>query len=191
IASSSAEFKTLDTNQDNVLDENDDPYLPYYPGDDVVDWVGFSFYHWSNRLQRGYNEVPYQTKWAEVIGIGNPIPNFHDEFALKRNKPMMVAETSAFFDPTDLRGGGASEIDIKKAWIKQVYNLNNNSIPSLKKDFPNLKAIFWFDIEKFESETNTRVDWRVSFDSEISAFYSSQIKNNYFIKGNDAIIISE
>ena len=27
---------------------SDDPYAPFWPGDDVVDWVGMSVYHWGN-----------------------------------------------------------------------------------------------------------------------------------------------
>ena len=32
----------MDTNGDGVVDNLDDPYLPYYPGDAYVDWVGMS-----------------------------------------------------------------------------------------------------------------------------------------------------
>jgi hypothetical protein len=34
----------MDTNGDGVLDNSDDPFTPYYPGDDMVDWVGISVY---------------------------------------------------------------------------------------------------------------------------------------------------
>jgi hypothetical protein len=34
----SVDFNSLDTNRDGVLNNNDDPYLPYYPGDQYVDW---------------------------------------------------------------------------------------------------------------------------------------------------------
>jgi hypothetical protein len=39
---SSPDYSVLDTNKDGKLDINDDPYSPYYPGDEWVDWVGFS-----------------------------------------------------------------------------------------------------------------------------------------------------
>ena len=42
-----SDFQALDTNGDGVLDMWDDPYAPYYPGDDVVDWVGMTLYHLS------------------------------------------------------------------------------------------------------------------------------------------------
>lgn len=41
----SPECTELDTNGDRVIDMRDDMYSPYYPGDDVVDWVGMSLYH--------------------------------------------------------------------------------------------------------------------------------------------------
>ena len=32
----------MDTNGDGAVDNLDDPYEPYYPGDTSVDWVGMS-----------------------------------------------------------------------------------------------------------------------------------------------------
>ncbi len=41
---SATDFNLLDTNKNGVLDELDDPYGAYWPGDDFVDWVGLSSY---------------------------------------------------------------------------------------------------------------------------------------------------
>ena len=180
-AAGSADFAALDTNNDGKIDDTDDPYLPFYPGDDVVDWVGFSFYHWSNRLERGYNEVPYAGKWLEANGIGSLVSNFHAEFAVKRNKPMMISETSAFFDTADSRGGGANEVALKTAWLKQVYNTES---------FPKLAAIFWFNIEKFETETSTVADWRISHDQQLVSTYREIVEKSLFIKGRDYLKIT-
>jgi hypothetical protein len=35
----------LDTNRDGQFDVLDDPYSAYYPGDDVVDWIGLSTFY--------------------------------------------------------------------------------------------------------------------------------------------------
>lgn len=35
-------FSLMDTNGDGVLDDKDDPYAPYWPGDEYVDWIGLS-----------------------------------------------------------------------------------------------------------------------------------------------------
>ncbi len=37
--------RLLDTNKDLKIDMQDDPFEPYYPGDDFVDWVGMSIFH--------------------------------------------------------------------------------------------------------------------------------------------------
>ncbi|KAI8923817.1 hypothetical protein BC831DRAFT_383903, partial [Entophlyctis helioformis] len=39
---SAADFALLDTTKDGVVDAKDDPYSPYYPGDEFVDWIGMS-----------------------------------------------------------------------------------------------------------------------------------------------------
>ncbi len=40
-----AEWHALDTNDDGWVDMYDDPYTPFYPGDQWVDWVGMNMYH--------------------------------------------------------------------------------------------------------------------------------------------------
>ena len=49
------DFAILDTNKDGVIDGNDDPYGPYYPGSEHVDWVGLSayWYDFLKSLQSG------------------------------------------------------------------------------------------------------------------------------------------
>lgn len=179
----SADFTLLDTNDDGIISETDDPYFPYYPGDAYVDWVGHSFYHWSNQAARGYNTIPYAGKWGQANGIGNAVLNFHDLFAVGHNKPMMIAETSALFDPVDKNGGGAGEADIKTGWIGQVYNLKDIASPSLQHDFPRLKAIFWFSQKKYESEVGTDIDWRLDSNQAVIDYYRQTTADTYFIKG--------
>ena len=43
-----AGFPDLDVTGDGVLTSDDDPYAPYHPGDDAVDWMGMSLYHWGS-----------------------------------------------------------------------------------------------------------------------------------------------
>ncbi|MHC9543912.1 MAG: hypothetical protein AB9903_30730 [Vulcanimicrobiota bacterium] len=176
------DFSILDTNHDGQLTEADDPYGPYYPGDAYVDWVGHSFYHWSNIPQRGYNQVPYTGKWGQANGINNTIPNFHDIFAVGHDKPMIIAETSAFYDPLDTNGGGAAEDAIKEEWIKQVYNLSDPDNPTLKTAFPKLKAIFWFSQLKYEQEVQGEVDWRLNSLQSVIDYYRGIVSDPYFIK---------
>ncbi|MBF0100458.1 MAG: hypothetical protein HQK77_06070 [Desulfobacterales bacterium] len=176
------DIQLLDTNKDNKITAADDPYMPYYPGDDYVDWVGFSFYHWGNALESGYNQIPDSQKWADANGLTGAIQNFHEIFAVGHQKPMMISETAAFFDLNDIKGGGASENDIKTEWIKQVYNLNDPNLSKLDMDLPNLKAICWFNQAKFETEFNGIVDWRLDSNLSVAQVYQNIIANTYFIK---------
>ena len=43
--SGTSEWHALDTNDDGWVDMSDDPYTPFYPGDQWVDWVGMNQYH--------------------------------------------------------------------------------------------------------------------------------------------------
>lgn len=178
----SADMALLDTDGDGKVTKDDDPYSPYYPGDEYVDWVGHSFYHWSNSTKLGINSVPSDRKWGWANGIANPIKNFHDTFAVGHNKPMIIAETSALYDPADTKGGGASEAAIKIAWIKQVYNLDDTSMPTLPGAFPMLKAILWFNYLKYESEVSGDVDWRINSNQGVIDYYQDIVADSYFIK---------
>ena len=161
--------------------ESGDPYAPYYPGDDVVDWVGISYYHWGET--RGANEVPPHGKWGSALGFGNPVGNFHDLYAVQHGKPTMVAETSALYDLGDTKKGGAPEAAIKCGWIRQVYNTTDESQPRLDRDLPHLKAIFWFSILKHEEEVGGMVDWRVSSNPAVVECYRTAVSAAAEING--------
>jgi len=180
VAVNSPDFRLLDTNGDGKLTESDDPYGPYYPGDAFVDWVGLSFYHWGN--DRGYNQLPWLGKWGHANGVSNAIPNFHNIFAVGHNKPMFVTETSAFYDPMNIKTGNVSEAAIKQNWIQQVYNLTDSTQPRLNVAFPQIKAILWFNVKKFESEVNGDVDWRLNNNANVLSFYRQTVSNSYFVR---------
>ena len=54
----SSDFALLDTNHDGHLSNTDDMYSPYYPGDDVVDWVGLTVYYWGQDNPNGPQNIP-------------------------------------------------------------------------------------------------------------------------------------
>lgn len=66
----SDECKALDTNKDGKVTENDDMFAPYWPGDDVVDWVGSSLYWWGNQYPWGENNIPLQNNFYDIL-MGN------------------------------------------------------------------------------------------------------------------------
>ncbi len=169
-------FKTLDTNHDGVLTMDDDPYGPYYPGDAYVDWVGFTDYHWGNSWPWGENDLPEAGKFvADLTGTYNgllgdetAVPDFYATYAVGHNKPFVLTETSALYNPD--RTDGASDYDIKMDWANQVF------ASDLTTQFPRFKMVLWFEHYKSETGTGT-VDWRVTYDPTILAGYQSVLPN--------------
>lgn len=62
-----ADCQQLDTDGDGQLTSADDMYTPYYPGDDVVDWVGLSIYHFGHSYPYGNNYLPEPRKFASKV----------------------------------------------------------------------------------------------------------------------------
>jgi MYXO-CTERM domain-containing protein len=103
----------------NVTDiENGPPTMDYYPGDTYVDWTGVDGYNW------GTSQPDFG--WQ----------SFHDVFAsiyaklAAKGKPILIGEMAS-----DEAGGD------KGKWIDAI-------IPTLRADFPMIKAFVWFDIDK-------------------------------------------
>ena len=64
-----SDFDVLDTNQDGELDMFDDMYEPYYPGDDVVDWVGMTIYHWGRKSPWYNNTLPEDNAFMDRVSL--------------------------------------------------------------------------------------------------------------------------
>jgi hypothetical protein len=165
---------TLDTNDDGELERRDDPYAPYYPGDDVVDWVGMSLYHWGSDHPWGENEVPEPDKLAdqltgEYVGLGGDdavIPDFYGVYGEDHGKPVALTETAALVTTgTEV----SLELEIKQAWWSQVLDAD------LPEQFPQLRMINWFDWEKEEIEVGGRVDWTVTRTPAITEVFRSDV----------------
>jgi len=169
-------FKILDTNHDGVLTMDDDPYHPYYPGDAYVDWVGFTDYHWGNSWPWGQNDLPEAGTFVAnltgtyngLLGDERAVPNFYAIYAVRHNKPFVLTETSALYNPDQT--DGASDYDIKMDWANQVFASN------LTTQFPRIKMELWF--EHYKSEIGTGpVDWRVTYDPTILPGYQAVLPN--------------
>ena len=171
----------LDTDGDGSLTMADDPYAPYYPGDDVVDWVGMSVYHWGTEYPWGENEVPESGRFAAFLTgehVGeDAIPDFYAEFAEKRGKPLSVTETAALFAPG---AGGAAERDVKQAWWEQVLD------PGLLERFPMIASVNWFEWDKHEVEVGGRVDWGVTRSDALLAGFRSALPEAFLYGGCDS-----
>lgn len=160
-------FTVLDTDGDGTLTMADDPYAPYYPGDDVVDWVGMSLYHWGSTYPWGENEVAEPTKFVDqlrgaYVGLGgddSSLPDFAATYSESAGIPLAIPETAAFVTAdADL----ALALEIKRSWWQQVF-----AADTLEK-VPGLAMINWFEWKKFEVEVDGDVDWTVGRTPQIA-----------------------
>ncbi|KAJ3133537.1 hypothetical protein HK101_004449, partial [Irineochytrium annulatum] len=173
--SEQARLKEMDTNGDGVLTLADDPYLPFYPGDDVVDWVGLSIYHYGPQWPWITNSIPPPNAFPSLVNSSPTTPQygispFYTHFSsstsgghpptTRGGKPFIVAETAATYhyawSPLGLSTGrtqanppaimpGADRVGMKRAWW--------SSIMSARGDMGNIKAVCWFEFVKGEELT--------------------------------------
>lgn len=153
--------EAMDTDGDGKITGADDPYAPYYPGDDAVDWVGMSLYHWGADYPWGSNDLPEAGKFEAMltgtyrgsVGDQTLLPDFYRSYGEQRNKPVGIFETAAFYAPA---AGGADEFALKSGWWRQVFAAD------IPQRYPKLKMINWFEWDKHENEVGARVDWGVT-----------------------------
>ncbi|MCY7326568.1 MAG: hypothetical protein LH605_10620 [Microbacteriaceae bacterium] len=72
----------------------DDPYGPYCPGDEYVDWVGLSTYPDDSAGGEAIDTVLRQNDFIDRLGPTAASEGFHARFAAEPGKPMML-ETAA------------------------------------------------------------------------------------------------
>lgn len=149
------DFKLLDTDKDGKLSPLDDPYTPYWPGAEYVDWVATSLYWTGGEWPRILNTAPPPDHVGPTIrGVsqanidqGQAPYDFHGMFAVKYSKPMALGESGVSFYKSMANGGtavspGPGELTIKRAWWRQTFN------NTLHKSLPRLKGIVHFDVRK-------------------------------------------
>jgi hypothetical protein len=164
----SSDATVLDTNKDGNVDARDDPYAPYYPGDDAVDWIGISLYHWGLAYPWGENELPRPDTFAALIrGVDTgahpgsvAIPDLYATYADGHAKPMAIIETAILYDPSAT--SGPTERELKSAWFDQVFSA------STRTEFPRIGMLNWFEWRKREPEVGRVIDWRLASDPSLA-----------------------
>lgn len=150
-----------------------DVFRPWYPGDDVVDWVGLDVY------ERGWTmPMPGAHLWGgqfahnlthdmtdDTSTPANESVNFYLVYSDWKRKPMMICETAATLSyRSDLSVDDRAKMtrDWKMGywnkgeygWLQSVYGTSDYTaqplLSPIDKDFPMIKAIVWFDIAKRE-----------------------------------------
>ena len=181
----STAFDELDTNDDGMLNMADDMYAPYYPGDDVVDWVGMSLYHWGSAYPWRENEIPEAGKFVAQLhgeydglnGDDSAVPDFYQDYGITRGKPIAIPETAAMYN-TEI--DGADEVVIKQTWWRQVFS------DEIFTDHPQIKMINWFEVRKQESEIqNSIVNWGVTLAAETLLPFKQDLSTEFLLFAAD------
>ncbi|KAK4699021.1 hypothetical protein P7C70_g7244, partial [Phenoliferia sp. Uapishka_3] len=176
IPSSAADIAALDTNGDGTLDAADDAFSPYYPGDDLVDWIGISLYYKGSENSDIINAAQNSGYCSQAINGTNPatgdaISNWYQTYcAEKPTKACMFAESGAAWHVND---GGISQLTIQNNWINDC--LTNTSMYDA---FPRLKMVMQFEYEKVEtSNANTQDlrDYRITNDTGVLAEFINDL----------------
>jgi len=178
------DFALLDTNHDGVLDQRDDMYAPYYPGDDAVDWVGMSLYHWGDHYPWGKNVAPEPGKFIQQLtGVYNgangderDVPDFYQDYAEGHGKPLAITETAALFNTAVT---GEPELRIKQQWWRQFFD------EQVLAAYPRIEMINWFEWRKYETEIGAIADWRLSGDPAIVAAFRADLPRALFLFASD------
>ncbi|GAA6009635.1 uncharacterized protein JCM10292_002221 [Rhodotorula paludigena] len=175
---SAADQALLDTNQNGVLDAGDDPFGPYYPGDDVVDWIGLSVY---------YKGIPSDTEntrqpegyCSQIIRGINPEsgvaiePWYVPYCEQKPDKACMFAEMGAAYHTSDTTG--ISQAQLQQNWLTDcVFS------ETMYDTFPRIKLYMQFEYEKDETANDGSIDhrdFRVTNTTEVVASMRADISS--------------
>ncbi|ORY48555.1 glycoside hydrolase [Rhizoclosmatium globosum] len=169
------ELSALDTNKNGALDYGDDPFTPYWPGEDYVDWVGISLY-WKGNPATGTpphdNSASPADYWEQMVQGGpsgsNPAFPFYDMFALKYNKPLVMPEGGAAFALTQAPNNTPLPANVGQVKIQQTFW---KSYLGVLSKYPKAKMFINFEYLKLNEDpvanANNGVtrDYRITWDS--------------------------
>lgn len=103
-----------------IYESNHVPYsnqiLRFYPGDEYVDWVGFSSFNWAGQYKQNF--------WREPDSLFSPTLGILTEL----KKPIMITETASAETSAPTR---------KARWIISLSNY--------VKENPRIKGVIWFN----------------------------------------------
>ncbi|KAJ3356188.1 hypothetical protein HDU83_001767 [Entophlyctis luteolus] len=188
LPSNSADAAALDKNNDGSFTSSDDPFSPYWPGADFVDWVGISLY-WKGDPSTSYplqdNSAPPSDVWTEMVqggGVGgNSAFPFYTMFADKYEKPLMMAEGGAAFalskGPSDTAlSANAGQLAIEQGFWRSYLNT------ALFSSYPKAKMFINFEFMKLLEDNSTAIpnngvnrDYRITWNSDVLSAFKSDI----------------
>ncbi|KAJ3415224.1 hypothetical protein HDV05_005364 [Chytridiales sp. JEL 0842] len=195
------ELSALDTNGDGRLDNNDDPYTPYWPGAEYVDWIGVSLY-WKGFIADGFPQTQNKlapSDFMEQMIIGGPEgsnPRFKlYDFCTTYNKPLMMSEGGTAFH-TSLNGQPLSPGPGRLAVLRSFWSTFLN--PTFLDKYPRFKMFVFFEyMKRNEDGEGVDNDYRIStfpdvmqaFRGDLSVLGNRVVWAGRFVPGLDPLRI--
>jgi hypothetical protein len=155
------QLRDLDSDGNGLVNSLDDPYEPYYPGSDAVDWVGLSVYHDDTAGGEAVNSLPTPTEFLDRLGssTADADAGFYDRYSVTEGKRMML-ESAAYYTPS---AGGPDELSIKQSWWRQVFSAVSSP------EYSQIGVVLWRDTTATRAVAGESViDWSVTLDSNIA-----------------------
>ncbi|NIK78628.1 hypothetical protein FHS15_003774 [Paenibacillus castaneae] len=138
----------------------------FYPGDEFVDWVGVNVYnvkyHNGSKRQKADYEDP--------LDLLNYVYN-----RFGAAKPIQLSEFGAtHFNTTD----GIKDNAFASTQISRLYS-------HLEKDYPRIKAVFYFDVNNITAANKARRvnDYSITSEPELLDAYRSATDSAHFLTG--------
>lgn len=176
-----ADQTALDTNNNGQLDEGDDPYSPWYPGDDQVDWIGISLYYKGPDFQNiNQNQMPgfvYDLIHGQnpYYPSRSPKPDWYAIYcAGKPDKACMMSEAGAAYHtlPNLVSSARNTQVEMQRAWWQDSF-LNTTFL----QQHPRLKAYYQFEHFKIENDggiVDDR-DYRILNNSAVASAFMADL----------------
>ncbi|MFN8052393.1 MAG: glycosyl hydrolase [Acidimicrobiales bacterium] len=128
-----------------VIQNDVDGAAPFYPGDDVVDWIGYDPYNW---VRCDDHRDPWLT-FAETV---TPTYDALERAAWHAPKPLMLAEYGTV---------EGARVDDKQRWLA--------GIPDALASLPHLRALEYFD----DSDQTPGCDWALDSSPQATAGFAT------------------
>ena len=140
-------------NRDGSVGDAINTFNNYYPGDDYLDYIGFSGYNWGTL----YTSPPcsWDSTWQDPVAV---FGDSYDVMTARSNKPIIISEMAS-----PEQGGD------KAAWITDFFHL-------LPTRFPRIVSITWFNLSHREECHTTDTDWRIQSSPAAQAAFAAGIQ---------------
>lgn len=138
----------------------------YYPGDDVVDWVGISIYRqYHPELDPLWDKDEPLSGAVDRFKFTDHFKTIYDLYADK--KPIFVSECGVSYQH-DINGNDITPFATKELADYYTY------VPML---YPKMKGLFYFDV----NVRNKHTRYQLSTNEALLKVYQEGVKNPYFL----------